>query len=64
MYQIALATTAAAMRIPPTRCGQVRAGRIEYCAPGSSGGCRGNGRVTVSVADGLDANWPGGREGE
>jgi hypothetical protein len=64
MYQIAPATTAAAMRIPPARCGQVRTDRIEYCAPGSSGGCCGTGRGTVSVADGLDANWPGGREGE
>jgi hypothetical protein len=63
MYQIALATTTAAMRTPPTRCGQVRADLIEFGASGSSGGSCGNGRETVSVADELDATWPGGRAG-
>jgi hypothetical protein len=63
MYQIALATTTAAMRIPPTRCGQVRADRIGYCVSGSSGGYCGTGGETVSVADELDATWPGGRAG-
>jgi hypothetical protein len=75
MYHNAAATTVAAMRIPPTRCGQVRSRRIDRCPAGCSGGAwstaggawstagGGTGRKSVSVAAELGATRGDGAAG-